>query len=302
MKTTLVAAILSLFVASAYASTTDSETIFFDGSNSNAVVQLQTEKTRTEYREETVPRTCYRTVIVGYRQVCRRPSNPRQPQQCWREPIYRNEAYTCYQTIRTPYEVFEYYVDAQIGINFGDVPEGIVAAENITASLNGDILTLRSQGSKLLVVELQDLTQNRRVDGNVLMIDASATIKFHDAQKIKAALNLTDVRIQSGTANYNLGPIAGLQLSHNLKIVNNPRLGGSTTLFDGEMNADVLSREERGNLTAMSVKFEDVLGRQLGSGRYNITVSSEFKAGRAVLNAPELGSLSAERTILYTLR
>lgn len=301
MRSTLVAMALSCVVGSVFASTIDSQSVRFDGSQVQEVLNLRTEKTRTEYREERVARTCYRTVVAGHRTVCRRPPPP-QPQQCWREPIYRTVPYTCYETRRVPYEVFENYVDANITINYSQLPEGLVASENITATLNGDLLTLRSNGSKKLIVELNSLTQNRRMEGNTLMLDAVATLNFHDALKVQEALKLTDARIQKSILTYNLGAIADLNLQHNLKIVNNPRLGGSTTLFDGILDAGNLSREERGATTAMSVKFEDLLGRTLSSGRYNITVSAEFKVGRAVLNAHEIGSLSVEKTIVYSIR
>ncbi len=301
MRSTLVAMVLSLVVGSAFASTIESQTVFFDGSQAQEVLNLKTEKTRTEYREERVARTCYRTVVAGYRTVCRRPPPP-QPQQCWREAVYRTVPYTCYETIRVPYEVFENYVDANIAINYSQLPEGLNAAENITATLNGDLLTLRSNGSKKLIVELNSLQQNRRVEGNTILIDAVATLNFHDAIKVQSALKLTDAQIQKSVLSYNLGPIAGINLQHNLKIVNNPRLGGNTTLFDGILDAGNLSREERGSTTAMTVKFEDVLGRTLSSGRYSITVSAEFKVGRAVLNAQEIGSLSVDKTIVYSIR
>lgn len=301
MRSTVVALVLSLVVGSAFASTTDSQTVFFDGSQAQEVLNLKAEKTRTEYRDERVARTCYRTVVAGYRTVCRRPPPP-QPQQCWREAVYRTVPYTCYETIRVPYEVFENYVDANVTINYSQLPEGLVAAENITATLNGDLLTLRSTGSKKLIVELNSLEQSRNMEGNTLLVNAVAILNFHDAEKVKAALNLTDASIQKSVLTYNLGPISGVNLQHNLKIVNNPRLGGNTTLFDGILDAGNLSREERGAITAMTVKFEDVLGRTLSSGRYNITVSAEFKAGRAILNSQEIGSLSAEKTIVYSIR
>ncbi len=300
MKSMLLASLLSLVVGSAFASTVDSKSIRFDGSMTEASLQLKAEKTHTEYRQETVARTCYRTVVVGHRRVCRRPT-PTQPGQCWSEPVYRTVPYTCYETISIPYEVFDYYVDANVALNFGSLPEGMSANEMMTATLNGDVLTLKSTGTKTLVVELAALEQSRRMSGNVLMMDAVATVKFHDALAIKRALNLTDASIKKSVMTYNLGPIAGLQLAHSLKIVNAPVLGGDTVLFDAEMGA-ALAREERGATTAMSIAFRDLLGRDLGEGRYNITAKAFFKAGAGVLNAAELGDLSAEKTILYKIK
>lgn len=299
MKTMLFVALLSI-VTGAFASTIDSETVRFDGSNGEVSMQLNAEETRTEYRRETVARTCYRTVLVGNRRVCRRPSQG-GPAQCWNDPIYRTVPYTCYETVSVPYEVFENYVQANVTINFGAVPAGFTPAENVTAQLNGDVLTLRSTGSKTLLLELADLQQTRAMSGNIEQISAVATVKFHDAAAVKNALNLSDASIKKGVMTYNLGPIAGVQIAHSLKIVDNPLLGSETVLFDAELGAE-LSREVRGNMTAMTIAFKDVLGRDLGAGRFNVTAKAFFKAGVAVMNAAELGDVSVEKTILYKIR
>ena len=300
MKTTFVAGLLALIVGNAVASTVDTQTVSFDGSAREVTFQLKAEETRTEYRSETVARTCYRTVMAGQRRVCRRPT-PTTPGQCWSEPIYRTVPYTCYETVRVPYQVFENYVDANVAVNFGEVPAGFTANERITATLSGDRLTLTSVGTKTLVLELANITENRRMNGNTEMIDAVATVKFHDAAAVKNALKLSNASVKKSVLTYNLGPIAGVQLAHTLKIVDNPILGGSTTLFDAELG-DVLSRETRGNTTAMSIAFRDVLGRDLGAGRYNVTAKAAFKAGVSVMNASELGELSVEKSILYKIR
>jgi hypothetical protein len=300
MKTTLKAGLIALVIGNAFASTVDTESVRFDGSARELSMQLKAEETRTEYRSETVARTCYRTVMAGHRRVCRRPT-PTQPGQCWSEPIYRTVPYTCYETVRVPYQVFENYVDANVAINFGEVPAGFTPNENITATLSGDRLTLTSVGTKTLVLEVSNLIENRRMVGNTEMLDVVAAVKFHDAAAVKRALKLTDASIQKSVMSYNLGPIAGVQLAHSLKIVDDPLIGSSTTLFDAELG-DVLSREERGNTTAMKIAFRDVLGRDLGAGRYNVTAKAAFKAGVSVMNASELGELSVEKTILYKIR
>lgn len=298
MRSTVVALVLSLVVGSAFASTTDSQTVFFDGSQAQEVLNLKAEKTRTEYRDERVARTCYRTVVAGYRTVCRRPPPP-QPQQCWREAVYRTVPYTCYETIRVPYEVFESYVDANITINYSALPAGLVAAENITATLNGDLLSIRSNGSKRLIVELQSFPKTMSRDGQTLMIDATANLAFHDAEAVSAALKLDQMKVNKSQITYNLGPIEGLGIQHTLKIVDNPRLGGSTTIFNQPLD---LSGTARGNVTEMLIDLQTVLGRTLSSGRYDVTVTAKYPLSGPVLNAAEVGELSVEKTIRYTLR
>ena len=298
MKSTVVALVLSLVVGSAFASTIDSQTVFFDGSQAQEVLNLKAEKTRTEYRDERVARTCYRTVVAGYRTVCRRPPPP-QPQQCWREAVYRTVPYTCYETIRVPYEVFESYVDANVTINYSQLPEGLVAAENITATLNGDLLSIRSNGSKRLIVELQSLPKTASREGQTLVINATANLAFHDAMAVSAALKLDQMKVSKNQITYNLGVLENLGIRHTLKIVENPVLGGSTVIFNQPLD---LTGNQRGSVTEMLIDFQTVLGRTLSKGRYDITVGASYPLAGTVLNAAEVGELSVEKTIRYTLR
>jgi hypothetical protein len=298
MRSTVVALVLSLVVGSAFASTTDSQTVFFDGSQTQEVLNLKAEKTRTEYRDERVARTCYRTVVAGYRTVCRRPPPP-QPQQCWREAVYRTVPYTCYETIRVPYEVFEYHVDANVTINYSALPEGLVAAENITATLNGDLLSIRSNGSKRLIVELQSFPKTVSREGQTLVINATANLAFHGAQAVSAALKLDQMKVTKSQVTYNLGALENLGIRHTLKIVENPLVGGSTVLFNQPLD---LTGTQRGSVTEMLIDFQTVLGRTLSKGRYDITVGASYPLSGTVLNAAEVGELSVEKTIRYSLR
>ena len=52
----------------------------------------------------------------------------------------------------------------------------------------------------------------------------------------------------------------------------------------------------------MRVAFKDVLGRELGKGRYSIKAKAFFKAGVSVLNDADLGGLSVEKGVIYKIR
>jgi len=290
--------VLFSLVSSAIASTVDVQTVRIDGSNSEVSLALRAEETRTEYRYETRPATCWRTVVEN-RRVCR--PTPQGGTVCHNEQYVRQIPYTCYQQVRVPYEVFENHVQASLQISFGAVPEGFRANEVVKATLRGDQLTLSSTGSKTLVLELTELQETRRMSGNIEMITVFAEVKFHDAAAVRKALVMSKASVQKNVLSYTLGPIAGVQIGHNLKIVDAPLLGSSTVLFNGDAGT-ALARSERAGGTDMRVAFKDVLGRDLGKGRYNIEAKAFFKAGISVLNDAELGGLSVEKGVLYKIR
>ena len=52
----------------------------------------------------------------------------------------------------------------------------------------------------------------------------------------------------------------------------------------------------------MLIDFQTILGRTLSKGRYDITVGASYPLSGTVLNAAEVGELSVEKTIRYSLR
>ena len=67
----LVVGLLSLALSfSTLASSGESKSFTYDGSQDSVELILRGEKTHTEYRTETRTTTCYRTEIVGYRTIC----------------------------------------------------------------------------------------------------------------------------------------------------------------------------------------------------------------------------------------
>ena len=139
------------------------------------------------------------------------------------------------------------------------------------------------------------------MSGNIEMITIFADVKFHDAAAVKKALVMSNASVQKNVLTYTLGPIAGVQIGHNLRITNDPILGGETVLFNGDAGAS-LGRSEGAGVTNMRVAFKDVLGRDLGKGRYSVTAKAFFKAGVSVLNDADLGGLSVEKGIIYKIR
>ena len=61
---------LTLSVPTFAGSTSDQQTIIIQNNETTNTFVLNTQSTRTEYRTETVPSTCYRQVLDGYRRVC----------------------------------------------------------------------------------------------------------------------------------------------------------------------------------------------------------------------------------------
>jgi hypothetical protein len=147
----LITALASLFIfASAYADTSAAERFLLNGGINDYSMDLQTEKTHTEYRYEDRPDTCYRSV---QQRVCRRvPQQCRQEcrngrcrrvctpprQHCYYRTVQR--PYRCIRRVRIPYEVIDYRIFTRVNFEFVQ-PQGATPAEQFTFEMNGKLKT-----------------------------------------------------------------------------------------------------------------------------------------------------------------
>jgi hypothetical protein len=297
-------------ISASFASDGETREIVFTGANNSEMVTLQGEETHTEYRTETRVSTCYRTEVVGYRTVCTgggypgpRPYPYPGPRNCYRQPIYRQLPYTCYQQVQVPYEVHDFDTVANVQINFGALPEGINANETIKLVLDGSLLTISAEGSKNLILELNKEDVKTSVNGNVKTIDANYEIGLTNAGLILSALSDMNASINYNVLTYDLGTLGkGLNIGHNLKILKVRPLLSDIIMFDRDLNSSELAVTARGERTEYVVDFKKI-GTELYNGKFSVNIKSYYKAKGKVLNTADFGdNLEATKTIIYKIR
>jgi hypothetical protein len=220
MKSIILSLCLIFTALTASASSVDQRQFSFNGPRSLEQFDLAADLTRTEYRIETIAKTCYRQVLDYYRTDCySRPVQRctyRQPvcrdvrgsdgrirrvcsgggnycqtvyvRECRQVPVYRSEPYTCYEQVRVPYEVFERKVEAKVSVVLNDAPAGQTAQENFTVELRGNVLTLRVSGSgNFLITKLENISGE--IENGVEKINAQYQVNFYDMQPLRDLFN-----------------------------------------------------------------------------------------------------------------
>lgn len=291
MLTAMVMLILSI---SAFAST-DIKTFHFDGSQSNVSLNLFAEKTHTEYRYEQRPSVCYRTV-VHYETYC----TP-APRQCHTRPVYRQIPYSCLETVRIPYEVKDYDVDANITLDVTALP-GAVHGETFKFTLNGEDLTLTAtSANKKYFVVLDKREYSSSMNGYVKYIDASYKASFIEAAPVLQTLSVSNISIKNSVLTFKTGPVVVPEhIGFHLNVQDAPILGGDTNLFDRELAPSEIALTPAADSTTAQVNIQN-LGIKLKSGRYTFTAKTFFKFEGRLLNASQFET-SASRTLIYKIR
>src|SRR5690606_26074845 len=138
------------------------------------------------------------------------PRGPRYPGpgrgNCYSTPVYRQVAYSCTQTVRTPYQVKDYDVDARVIIDVTKVSPEATPGEVFKVTLNCDSLSFHVSCSKkfYVVKKLQDVRSNMR--GNIKMIDAVLAAELVEVAPVLKALEVSNITMRDSVLSFKTGP------------------------------------------------------------------------------------------------
>jgi hypothetical protein len=298
------------------ASTGETKSFLYDGSQESVELLLRGEKTHTEYRVEDLPSTCYRNEVVGYHTVCtgghygpyprpyphpypgpHHPGPHPYPRTCYREPIYRQIPYSCIRTVRTPYEVKDFDVDTKVVLNVVRNGEA-VPAEKFTVTLRGDQLTLMMDGSKRYVGVVKNESIKEQMAGSVKVIDAVYNVELVDTQEVVAAIQLKRIAMNKGVVELKAGKFADRgDLGLSLTIVKKKALATDEILLDRILTAGEYDAQAEDAIATNIDVNTQALGLNLKGGKFSITAKLFLKG--KVLNRIQLPELEASRTLIY---
>lgn len=225
---------LALAAGTSMASTIDSHTFPIFGNDSEENFLLNTTQTRTAYRQETVARTCYRTEFDGYRNDCNyypevrcyetrdsaRVCNSVPVYRCQPVAQYREVAYTCYQTISTPYEVADHQVVANFNVKISSKPKEPTNPTGcrVGYTMEGEALRSHADCPSLLVLSNEKRTTAIDRAGTVIH-NYNVALKLLDAEEILAPLEggVAQMQLEGQTLTFRTGDLSK-NANFNLKL------------------------------------------------------------------------------------
>lgn len=220
----LMLALTLVAVFNTHASTIDGYSLPITGQESVENFTLNTTQTRTEYKQETVARTCWRTVFSGYDQVCRQAPmtncwigrdgrevcSTQWNTHCYQEAQYRQEAYTCYQTVSVPYEVFSNFVKALISVKLPNVPAGSnlpLQTCDINFTLEGGNFSSPANCPEFIVIAKKSISESR--EGQTVVQERNIEVSLLDAKVVSAPVKggIGEMRMEGQTLVFRTGDL-----------------------------------------------------------------------------------------------
>ncbi len=318
MKSVMGFALMALSF-STLASTVDTGTFVYDGSQNSIEFTLNTEKTHTEYRTENRRSTCYKREIAGYRTFCTnsglgygngygygrglgyRPY-PGRYGNCWSEPVYQDVPYSCMQDVKIPFEVKDFDVTAKVIVDVTKVASELAASETIKVTLTGDALTFNAVGSKKFFIVNKKQSIRSSVNGSVKVIDGLLAVELIEAAPVLSSLKMTDISVANPILNFTVAPITNASnLAFSVEVVKVKTFGADTNL----LTKDFLPAEVSINAISEGSEVGIDLSKQgieLASGKFSLTAKIFAKFDGSLMNRSQFGELVDSKTLIYKVR
>jgi len=225
------------------ASSGETKTFTYDGSENSVERLLRGEKTHTENRTETRQTICYRTEIVGYQTVCTGGGypgpgypgpgypgpRPYPGRTCYQQPVYRQVSYPCTQSVQVPYEIKDFDVDARVIIDVANMTGVATAGEKFVVTLDGDNLSIQTVGSKKFFLMLKKQANRATMNGTTKFINALYAVEMIESAPVLKALTMTNISMEDSILSFGLG-----------RVSSRDNLGFSLTVLKKKMGSDVV--------------------------------------------------------------
>jgi hypothetical protein len=295
MKNLLMAFVM-LFGSAALADSVDVKSFNYDGTSEIANLLLNTEKTRTEYRQVRVPATCYRTT---YRRQChtqgrqcrtRCDRNRRNCRQvctggrrvCRDVPV--RTPYTCYRYENRPYQVHDYDVITNATLNFDSSEVDGGADETFEVRVQGEADDLSVQDSKNYAVILKNKDRSEIRRTGLKEVNVSYDISFVKTKRMNEVLSagIQNVVYRNGILNFSVGKNFNTQeFTQNIQIYRWRRFGTDPVLLDKDISENEMEVTANGDQSRVSINLRN-LGITLPS-KMRVIMKTSYNLGTGVL-------------------
>lgn len=313
----LILAISLLAGLNVHASTSDNYSLPIIGVKTEENFSLNAIQTRTEYRDEVIAKTCWRRVADGYRTVCRqveeqrcyedsesrRICKPVYVNRCHNEVVYRDEAYTCYETVRRGYEVFSHNTKANVNVKVSNVP-GIQAPHNtcgIDFTLYGGSFSSVAKCSEFIVLATTKSASESRV-GDTVVQNRALDVTLLDAKKISAPTRngIQEMRLEGQTLVLRTGDLSkNSNFTLKLFAKRNKLLGKDTVLIERNLAPAEYSFEKISEDAGLvKIDLKKLVGGVDRKKKHNIKVSINVVVDLANAINASLPKLSASEEIV----
>jgi hypothetical protein len=295
------------------ASTIDGYSLSLVGVQAEENFTMNAVQTRTEYRTETVARTCFRTVSDGYQRQCssypeqrcyednmsRRICRTEYVNRCRDEIRYRQEAYTCYENTSVPYEVFSNNVKANVIVRVSAPVQPTPNSCAVNFTLNGNKFNAVANCADYIVLAKQSAGEARV--GDTVVQTRTLDLTLVDARTVTAPVKggIRDLKLEGQTLVFKTGDLSK-NPSFALKLfVERKKLFGDDTLINRNLAPSEYTYEKTSEDSGIvKINLSKLIGGINASKKHAVRVDLNVIADTAASINSSLPNFSTSESII----
>jgi hypothetical protein len=280
---------------------------------------LNSEVTRTEYRTETYPDTCYRSEFNGYREVCDSGQYVQEcgtnalgeqickdrwvPGACRQEPDYIDVPYTCYRERTISYQVKLYdvvsrvFVNAVAGSSAPSVIDEVLAVTLTQESIQ--VSPVRVSGKNVLS---QKITSNVvQFDGRTKYIDNFIEITLGDKNDLLSPVigGMKDLEVRGGLVTFTVGKVLRPDLFIVRADFRDKKIGDDLQFIERDLLANEIEIVDEGTRSRVNIDLQrlGILSQMKGKKVVFTTTASVKLDVSNIINVKDLPSLEIKSEV-----
>ncbi|MFZ4714103.1 MAG: hypothetical protein ACOYL6_10340 [Bacteriovoracaceae bacterium] len=330
MKNTL---LVLCFLVTALAHAGGSESITYNGSNSDYNLELDRSVYRTEYRTEYYEDTCSREVFDGTYESCTQVPHEtctgapavcryvchqgpdgeickdvcssgneycstEYTQSCTTQNSYRTEYYSCTKSHEVPYQVFDHYFKAKVAIKFDIALADIKLNEVLNFSLSENNLLINASSTSKQVLLFAVTEGKKSIQGDTETLESTVNISMKVIKNVEAGLvKLDNINLSQTKLSFESGSwLKYVAFTHDILIKRNMFLNHSEKFSGSLHDSDFIISESNGK-KVYTYDFA-AKGIKLRRGKFKVQVtSSAMLDGKTAINPYDLPLLNQTKVI-----
>jgi hypothetical protein len=295
------------------ASTMDGYTLSLIGAQSEESFSLNAVQTRTEYKTEVIEKTCFKPVFDGYYNDCRfeteqqcyedgmsrRICRPVVVNRCRQEIRYRQQAYSCPQTVSIPYEVFSNNVKANVNVRVSGNVQSTQNSCGINFTLDGAQFKAVATCSDYIVLAKQAADERR--EGNTVIQTRNLDVTLVDARQVTAPVKggVRELRFEGQSVVFKSGDLTkNPNFSLKLYIERRKLLGKDETIINRTLAPSEYSFEKTSEDSGIvKINLSKLVGGINDKKKHVIRVTLDVVTDTATAINSSLPSFSASDSI-----
>lgn len=225
--------------------------------------------------------------------------------ECNQVARYRSESYSCTRTVKIPYEVFDYNIEAKVDINVSSLPENFEINEELTIELINEEVSLKlSQNNASYVAIIKNQEKHESLNDQIKNIHFQIEIEIYKEEDIKKDIEGVFEKLsyenQYLIMTLKSTHIVGLESIH-LNLSQDRFLIRNKAIFNDIIPTNKIEKTELNGKQILKVHIPTLVDNKLKSKKHHFSVNFNYSLGEGFITENKDLNLLIEKSFIQKI-